>query len=57
MLWVYMQGSKLTVASSKFAAWKFSLLPGQTVGSKKLLPGKVPQTLSNLSVVNVFSAN
>ena len=44
-------------SSSKFATRKFSLLPGQTVGSKKLLPGKVPRTLSTLSVVNVFSAN
>ena len=42
------QGSKLTVASSKFATWKFSLLPGQTVGSKKVLPGIVPRTLSTL---------
>ena len=55
--YVYSQGSKLTVASSKFATWKFSLLPGQTVGSKQLLPGIMPQTLSTLSVVNVFSAN
>ena len=51
------QGLKLTVAGSKFAAWKFSLLPGQAVGSKKLPPGKVLRTLSTLSVVNVFSAN
>ena len=29
------QGSKLTVASSKFAPWKFSLLPGQTVASTR----------------------
>ena len=27
------QGTKLTIASSKFATLKFSLLPGQTVGS------------------------
>ena len=53
----YKQSSKLTVASSKFATWKFSLLPDQIVGSKKLLPGIVPWTLSSLSAVNVFSAN
>ena len=41
-------GSKLTVASSKFATWKFSLLPGKTVGSKKLLSGIVPWTLLTL---------
>ena len=54
---VCVQGSKLTVASSKFATWKFSLLPGQKVGSKKLLLGIVLQTLSTLSVVNIFSEN
>ena len=42
------QGSKLTVASSKFATWKFSLLRGKTIGSKKFLPGIVPWTLSTL---------
>ena len=42
------QGSKLTEASSKFVPWKFSLLPGQTVGSKTLLSGIVPWTLSTL---------
>ena len=34
------QGSKLTVASSKFATWKSYLPPVEKVGSKKLLPGK-----------------
>ena len=33
------QGSKLTVASGKFATLKFRLLSTQKVGSKKLLPG------------------
>ena len=34
-----MQGSKLTVASSKFATSKFHLPPVNNVGSKKLQPG------------------
>ena len=34
-----MQGSKLTVASSKFATRKSHLLPAKNVGSKRLLPG------------------
>ena len=33
------QGSKLTIASSKFATKKSHLLPVKKVGSKKLLPG------------------
>ena len=41
------QGSKLKVASSKFATWKSHLLPIEKVGSKKLLPGN--------SVVKVIS--
>ena len=32
------QGSKLTVASSKYATWKAHLPPVVNVGSKKLLP-------------------
>ena len=34
-----MSGSKLTVASSKFATQKFHLPPVKHVGGKKLLPG------------------
>ena len=34
-----LQGSKLIVASSKFATGKSHLPPAKTVGSKKLLPG------------------
>ena len=33
------QGSKLTVASGKFAILKSCLLPVEKAGSKKLLPG------------------
>ena len=33
------QGSKFTVASSKFATWKSLFPPVKNVGSKKLLPG------------------
>ena len=39
-VWNWHQGSKLMVASGKFATWKSRLLPIEKVGSKKkLLPG------------------
>ena len=42
-----MQGSKLTVASGKFAIWKSHLQPIEKVASKKFMPGN--------SVVKVIS--
>ena len=47
LLLVGCQGSKLTVASGKFATSKSRLLPIEKVGSKKLVPGN--------SVVKVIS--
>ena len=48
------QGSKLTVASSKFATWKFNLLPCHKGSSKRLLPGN---SVSSVKLMVLYRTN
>ena len=45
------QGSKITVASSKFATRKSHLLPAKNVSSKKLLPRNSVMKVITLPVI------